>query len=282
MAGAITGEKRRPVTVGFAGVALAATALFVIGPQAGLVAYSFWRQDGSFTLDGFSALAESSQFFSSLALSLVIAVVTIVALILVLVPAVVAVHLWAPRLKGTLSVVCTLPLVVPSIALVAGLLSVLRGLSSQGRGSVGSSLSQFLQSDTVPVALIGTYVVLCLPFTYRSINAALESIPLRTFYEASYSLGASTWCTLVKIVLPNIRGSVLFSAFFAFALALGEYTVAATMSYQTLPVYMATLSNTDFRASVSLSILSNLITWSLLAFAMYYADKVVASRQTAH
>lgn len=118
-------------------------------------------------------------------------------------------------------------------------------------------------------------MVLCLPFTYRSINAALISIPLRTYYEASFSLGAGTWKTLMKIVLPNIRGSIVFSAFFTFALSLGEYTVAATMSYQTLPVYMATLANSDFRASVALSLLSNIITWALLAFAMYYSDRRV-------
>ncbi|MDN5785200.1 MAG: hypothetical protein L0H28_10960 [Corynebacterium casei] len=31
----------------------------------------------------------------------------------------------------------------------------------------------------------------------------------------------------MKIVLPNIRGSIVFSAFFTFALSLGEYTVPA-------------------------------------------------------
>lgn len=252
-----------------------AIAVFILAPQLGLAAYAFWKGDAGFTLEGFSSLFESSAFFDALILSLSIAIVTIFVLILVLVPAVVAVQLWAPKLQGILNVLCTLPLVIPSIALVAGLVSILSTLSSQGRGTLSNSLSQALQSDTLPITLIGTYVVLCLPFTYRSINAALTSIPLRTYYEASFSLGAGTWKTLMKIVLPNIRGSIVFSAFFTFALSLGEYTVAATMSYQTLPVYMATLANSDFRASVALSLLSNIITWALLAFAMYYSDRRV-------
>lgn len=273
MASAIDQKTQVSKTISWAPVI--AIAVFILAPQLGLAAYAFWKGDAGFTLEGFSSLFESSAFFDALILSLSIAIVTIFVLILVLVPAVVAVQLWAPKLQGILNVLCTLPLVIPSIALVAGLVSILSTLSSQGRGTFSNSLSQALQSDTLPITLIGTYVVLCLPFTYRSINAALTSIPLRTYYEASFSLGAGTWKTLMKIVLPNIRGSIVFSAFFTFALSLGEYTVAATMSYQTLPVYMATLANSDFRASVALSLLSNIITWALLAFAMYYSDRRV-------
>ncbi|MDO5507190.1 MAG: ABC transporter permease subunit [Corynebacterium casei] len=268
-------DQKTRVSKSISWVPVIAIAVFILAPQLGLAAYAFWKGDAGFTLEGFSSLFESSAFFDALILSLSIAVVTIFVLILVLVPAVVAVQLWAPKLQGILNVLCTLPLVIPSIALVAGLMSILGTLSSQGRGTFSNSLSQALQSDTLPVTLIGTYVVLCLPFTYRSINAALTSIPLRTYYEASFSLGAGTWKTLMKIALPNIRGSIVFSAFFTFALSLGEYTVAATMSYQTLPVYMATLANSDFRASVALSLLSNIITWALLAFAMYYSDRRV-------
>lgn len=273
MASAI--DQKTQVSKTISWVPVIAIAVFILAPQLGLAAYAFWKGDAGFTLEGFSSLFESSAFFDALILSLSIAIVTIFVLILVLVPAVVAVQLWAPKLQGILNVLCTLPLVIPSIALVAGLISILSTLSSQGRGTFSNSLSQALQSDTLPITLIGTYVVLCLPFTYRSINAALTSIPLRTYYEASFSLGAGTWKTLMKIVLPNIRGSIIFSAFFTFALSLGEYTVAATMSYQTLPVYMATLANSDFRASVALSLLSNIITWALLAFAMYYSDRRV-------
>lgn len=273
MASAI--DQKTQVSKTISWVPVIAIAVFILAPQLGLAAYAFWKGDAGFTLEGFSSLFESSAFFDALILSLSIAIVTIFVLILVLVPAVVAVQLWAPKLQGILNVLCTLPLVIPSIALVAGLISILSTLSSQGRGTFSNSLSQALQSDTLPITLIGTYVVLCLPFTYRSINAALTSIPLRTYYEASFSLGAGTWKTLMKIALPNIRGSIVFSAFFTFALSLGEYTVAATMSYQTLPVYMATLANSDFRASVALSLLSNIITWALLAFAMYYSDRRV-------
>lgn len=252
---------------------IAALAVFIIAPQAAMIAYAFFV-NGEFTLRGFTGLLEDSSFYSSITLSLIIAVSTVVLLIVVLVPATVAVHLWAPKLSGLLSILCTLPLVIPAIALVAGLLQVLRTMSATGRGTPLNALSMSLQNSDFPIALIGTYAILCLPFTYRSINAALSTIPLRVFFEASSSLGANTWTTIVRTVLPNIRGSILFSAFFAFALGFAEYTVAATMSVQSLPVYMTTLSATNFRASIALSLLSNFITWALIAIAMVYADRV--------
>lgn len=246
--------------------------VFIVAPQLAMILYAFFA-NGQFTLAGFQGLFNDPTFYSSLGLSIVIALTTVVILVITLVPAVVAVHLWAPKLSGTLSILCTLPLVIPAIALVAGLLQILRTMSATGRGTPLNALSMMLQNNDFPIALIGTYVVLCLPFTYRSINAALSSIPLKVFFEASSSLGAGTWKTLFSIVLPNIRGSIMFSAFFAFALGFAEYTVASVMSVRTLPVYMTTLSATDFRASIALSILSNFITWGLLALAMVTAER---------
>ena len=251
---------------------LIALAAFIVIPQLAMVAYAFFDSAG-FTTAGVETLFANPAFYAALTKSVTIALVTVVVLVASLVPAVVAVHLWAPKLSGALSIMCTLPLVIPAIALVAGLLQVLRTMSGSGRGTPLHSLSMTLQSHDFPIALIGTYVVLCLPFTYRSINAALTTIPLRTFFEASSGLGASTIRTLWTIVIPNIRGSIMFSAFFAFALAFGEYTVAATMSVPTLPVFMTTLSATNFRASIALSVLSNLLTWTLLAVAMLLAER---------
>lgn len=249
-----------------------ALTVFIVAPQVAMVAYAMFTS-GEFTVSAFTGLIGNNAFYSALTLSFVISLATVVLLVVVLVPAVVAVHLWAPKLSGLLSTLCTLPLVIPAIALVAGLLQILRTMASTGRGSPLNVLSASLQNSDFPIALIGTYVVLSLPFTYRSVNAALGTIPLRVYFEASASLGAGTWTTLARIILPNIRGSILFSAFFAFALGFSEYTVAATMSVRTLPVYMTTLSSTDFRASIALSLLSNVITWGLLAVSMIYAER---------
>lgn len=252
---------------------LAALAIFILTPLLSSLIYSFFRADGSFTTSGLTGLADSGKIVAPLMRSLVVSVLAAVILVVTLVPAVVAVHLWAPRLRSVLSILCTLPLVVPAIAIVAGLSAVLRSLAAQGRGSLGMQLNTMLQSQDLPLVLVGTYVILCLPFTFRSIDAGLSTLPLRTLFESSSILGAGLGTTLRRVIIPNIRGPVMFSVFFTFALSIAEYTVAATLSINTLPVFLNTLSSTNFRGSITLSVLLNLTTWLLLAAATVSASR---------
>ena len=97
--------------------------------------------------------------------------------------------------------------------------------------------------------------------------------PLRTLFESSSILGAGLGTTLRRVVIPNIRGPVMFSLFFTFALSIAEYTVAATLSINTLPVFLNTLSSTNFRGSITLSVLLNITTWLLLAAATVSASR---------
>lgn len=252
---------------------LAALAIFILTPLLSSLTYSFFRADGSFTTSGLTGLADSGKIVAPLMRSLIVSVLAAVILVVTLVPAVVAVHLWAPSLRSVLSILCTLPLVVPAIAIVAGLSAVLRSLASQGRGSFGMQLNTLLQSQDLPLVLVGTYVILCLPFTFRSIDAGLSTLPLHTLFESSSILGAGLGTTLWRVIIPNIRGPVMFSVFFSFALSIAEYTVAATLSINTLPVFLNTLSSTNFRGSITLSVLLNLTTWLLLAAATVSASR---------
>ncbi|HCG56164.1 MAG TPA: spermidine/putrescine ABC transporter permease [Brevibacterium sp.] len=252
---------------------IVALAIFILTPLLSSLTYSFFRSDGSFTTSGLTGLADSGKIVAPLTRSLIVSVLAAAVLIATVVPAVVAVHLWAPKMRSVLSILCTLPLVVPAIAIVAGLSAVLRNLASHGRGSLGMELNTILQSQDLPLVLVGTYVVLCLPFTFRSIDAGLSTLPLRTLYESSSILGARMGTTLWQVVMPNIRGPIIFSAFFTFALSIAEYTVAATLSINTLPVFLNTLSSTNFRGSITLSVLLNLTTWLLLASATLSASR---------
>ena len=167
---------------------------------------------------------------------------------------------------------------VPPIALVAGVVAILRWGAQQGRGSTPNAISQFLQNQDLPLILVGTYVVLCLPFTFRSIDAGLRTIPLKAIVEGSQVLGSSMWGTIWRVVLPNMRGSILFSVFFATALCFGEFTIAATLSQQTVPVWLYTVSSTQFRSSIAIAVLLNLITWALMLIATFATAKANRTR----
>lgn len=254
---------------------IVAVAIYVAVPVLCSVYYAVFP-GGSFSLDAYSVILEDDSLAAAASRTFLIAILTIFILVVTLVPAVVAVHLWAPRLRPLLEILCTLPLVVPPIALAAGVVALLRWGAQQGRGSLPSQISQFMQHPELPLILVGTYVVLCLPFTFRSIDSGLRTIPLKAMVEGSASLGSGVWGTVWRVVIPNIRGPVLFSVFFATAVCLGEFAVAATLNRETVPVWLFTVANTDFRASIAIAVLLNLATWILLLVATLSAGRFSA------
>lgn len=106
--------------------------------------------------------------------------------------------------------------------------------------------------------------MLTLPFAYRSLDAGLRAIDVRTLVEAARNLGASWPYVLFRVIIPNIRSSIASASFLTLALVLGEYTVAALLGYETFPVWIVTISGNDGQLSVALSIISLLLIWLLL------------------
>ncbi|MFF9701595.1 ABC transporter permease, partial [Streptomyces griseofuscus] len=99
---------------------LGLAALYFLVPLAASVVFTVDDPDG-ISFDAYTKILSTGGFVSSLLLSLELAVTTIVVVLLLMVPAVVALRLGAPRLRPVVEVVCSLPLVVPPIAFVAGI-----------------------------------------------------------------------------------------------------------------------------------------------------------------
>lgn len=71
--------------------------------------------------------------------------------------------------------------------------------------------------------LIGS-VIYSLPFMVHPIQSGLSSLP-PSLKEASYSLGKTKWQTLIKVLLPNIKSSLLTGIVLTFAHTVGEFGV---------------------------------------------------------
>jgi molybdate transport system permease protein len=67
-------------------------------------------------------------------------------------------------------------------------------------------------------------VIFSLPFMVNPIKAGLQNFPL-TLIEASYCLGKSSWGTLRRVILPNIKPALLTGIVMAFAHTIGEFGV---------------------------------------------------------
>jgi putative spermidine/putrescine transport system permease protein len=185
-----------------------------------------------FTGRYYSAIPGADGFGASLVLSLELAVATIVVVLLILVPAAIAVRLGPPKVRAVVEIVCLLPLVVPPIAFVAGISTVLQWGPDHLSHTPFFETMIALQNPTFPIILVLAYVVMALPLAYRALDAGLRAIEVRTLLEAARSCGAGRLKAVVLGVLPNLRGAILSAAFLTLALVLGEYTVAQVLGHR--------------------------------------------------
>lgn len=202
------------------------------------------------SLEGLRRAFGDEAFRSSLWLSVQLAAATIVLTLGLLLPTAIWAHLRAPRWRPVVEAVTLLPWVVPPIALVVGVAATFRGRAGW-----------FLSS---PFSLVPFYVVLALPFTYRSLDAGLRAIDLRTLTEASRSLGDGWWGTIRRVVLPNVRSAALGSAFLTATVVLGEFTISALLLKTTFPTYLAEYQRSEPQGGMALALLSMLATTAVL------------------
>jgi putative spermidine/putrescine transport system permease protein len=199
---------------------------------------------------GFKAFPDvlhQAGFTAALTLSLRLALITTVLTLVLMVPTVIYVHLRLPRLRRVLEAITILPIVIPPIVLIVGVLQIAPGTLKSSPNLLGLE-----------------YVVLAMPFAYRSIDAGLRALDLKTLVEASNSLGAGWLATLWRVVLPNLGTAMLSATVLTVALVLGEFTMASLDLYQTFPVWIVNFEQSSGPVSVAASLLALFVTWIFL------------------
>jgi putative spermidine/putrescine transport system permease protein len=234
---------------------LALAAVYFAGPLAAAAEFSLRQGEAGYGPANYLEIARDPALSTALGTSLQIALATIVITLALMVPTVVYVRLRLPRLTLLFEGVTVLPIVIPPVVMAAGMAFM------QANFTDAASVALFASPVT---ALTPFYVVLALPFTYRSLDAGLRAIDLQTLVEAARSLGAGWWTVLGRVILPNIRTAVLGAAFLTLALVLGEVVIARILLYVTFPVQVVETGQASAGVSVALSLASILLTWALL------------------
>lgn len=246
------------------GAVLAIAGLYFVTPLVSSFVFTVHVPNQGLTFEAYTGILSADGFTESLFLSLSLAAATIALALLLVVPALVAVRLGPPRLRAVVEIVCMLPLVVPPIALVTGIATVLRwGPEHFSRTPLYQTFLA-VQNESFPVVLVLAYTVLALPFVHRSLDAGLRAVDVPTLVEAARNCGASRLQVIVSVILPNLRSSLAGASFLTLALVLGEYTVASLLGFRPFAVWIVTVSGAEARMSVAVSLLSLLITWALL------------------
>jgi len=159
--------------------------------------------------------------WSPLLLTLKLAAITTVILFFLAIP--LAYWLAFSRSKGkpVVEALVSMPLVLPPTVLGFYLLVVF---------SPNSAVGSFL-NDTLGVQFLFSFeglvlasIFYSLPFMVHPIQSGLTNLP-SAFSEASYMLGKSKMTTLQKVLLPNIKPSLITGIVLSFAHTLGEFGV---------------------------------------------------------
>jgi putative spermidine/putrescine transport system permease protein len=167
---------------------------------------------------------------------------------LLVTPALLYVHLKAPKYKPWLEFLSIVPWALPGVVLA---LAMIRAYISP-------------YNVNRPLLLVLTYVLLSLPFMFRAIDAGLSSISARTLVDAAQVLGAGWFDVTRRVLIPNIISGILSGALLVAALAAGEYALASLMvgsGWKTFPIYQAQTQNIDGRIASALAVLGILFTF---------------------
>lgn len=235
----------------------AVTAIFIISlifffaPWVAAALFGFSRPGEGFTFGPLAEAFENPRAWPALRDTLLLAVATTVCMLALLVPTIVYLNLKSPQLAKAAETLSVLPIVIPAVALVSGVSEFYRAVAPSFLVSLWS--------------LVPLYVIIAMPLCYRAIDAGVKALDLRTLFAASSSLGASNWQTLIRVVTPNLRVSMLSASLLCITLVLAEFAIASLLLHYTFPVFIVEVSRNNPRGIAALSFMTILLTWALLS-----------------
>ncbi|WP_103069587.1 molybdate ABC transporter permease subunit [Aquimarina sediminis] len=156
-----------------------------------------------------------------LLLTFKLALVTTLLLLVISIPLAYWLAYTKSRIKPVLETLVSMPLVLPPTVLGFYLL-----IAFSPSNTFGNWLNEYfgLQLIFSFEGLVIASILYSLPFMVHPIQAGFSNLS-STIIEASYVLGKSKIITLFKVLLPNIKPSLLTGIVLAFAHTIGEFGV---------------------------------------------------------
>lgn len=225
--------------------------LYFFLPLLATLNFSLRMKKDVISLAAYQQVLSDPNFLKSFVFSAEMALLTIIISLLLVVPTAYWVHLRLPQVRPLVEFITMMPFVIPAVVLVFGLIRLY-------------SRPPLLFTPS-PLLLVMGYVVLSLPYMYRSVDNGLKAMDVRSLTEAAQSLGASWFTILVRVIFPNLRVALLSGMFLTFAIVIGELTMAALLAWPALGPYMALLGQNRAYEPAALAIMSFALTWGAIA-----------------
>lgn len=206
-------------------------AIFLLAalPHVGVVLTSFSR-DGAWyrsilptewTLDHYSSALSQPLVITAVRNSLILSLLAMMTCVVVgFAVAYVTVRL-KPLGSSLLDSLAMLPLAVPGLVMAFGYVAMTLTWPFGPDGPLGNALSVLGTSPNPLPLLVIAYAVRRLPYVVRAAAAGLQQTS-GTLEEAALNLGASTWTTLRRIVVPLLAANLIAGAILAFSFSMLE------------------------------------------------------------
>jgi putative spermidine/putrescine transport system permease protein len=251
-------------------IILAVVYFFV--PLYATLDFSLRAKKGVLGFLAYQRIFANPQFVKTFTFSTIIAILTIFFGLVLMVPTVYWVRLRLPRLRPVIEFVTLLPFVIPAIVLVFGLIRVYSG-------GMFSLTNTYIGTDTL---LISGYIILGLPYIYRSVDAGLGAMDMRTLTEAAQSLGAGWGTILFRVILPNLSTSLISASFLTLAIVIGEFTLASFLvGLHAFGPFMWQIGQNKAYESSALAIISFLLTWVFMGIIFLISRRTPGQGQIA-
>jgi spermidine/putrescine transport system permease protein len=205
-------------------------ALFLFAPYCLLFCYSFWTLDASQqvvhhgTLSNYLHLATTPLYLTVILRSMRIAASVVLLSLLIGYPLACFLVFRAGKYKRFLYQAVIIPLWISYLVRAYAWKVIF------GNEGVMNTLLMWCHATSHPLgfllyspfAVIVTLTHIYVPFVVLPVVASLEKIP-QELLESSSDLGATTWQTFTRVILPLSLPGVLSGATFAFLLSFGDF-----------------------------------------------------------
>jgi molybdate transport system permease protein len=159
--------------------------------------------------------------WSPIILTLQLALITTVILFVISIPLAYWMANTKSKIKPIIEAIVSLPLVLPPTVLGFYLL-----IAFSPESTIGSFLNDVFGlklAFSFSGLVIGS-IIYSLPFMSQPLQAGFAGLP-PTLSEASFVLGKSKYQTITKVLIPNIKKSILTGIVLTFAHTVGEFGV---------------------------------------------------------
>lgn len=207
--------------------------LYLLLPLAATAVYAFakeWQNTllpKRWTLEWFANMFQDTRFLEALWNSLYLCAISVGLSLVVMVPAVFVLTVYAPRLESLMKGIVVLPYAVPGVVAAVGLIRTYSG------GPIDIAGTAYL--------LVGAYFVAILPYMYTGIRNSLFTVSAPELMQAAELLGAKPIRAFLTVVLPNIMPGIMVSTLLSFSVLFGEFVLTNMLvgsHIQTIQVYL--------------------------------------------